>query len=147
MGLSFYSFPADRVRTLTLSMISETPCSTPARRYERIARPNDITVTWYGAADGDQQVSSVKALGMGGLFLYGSRVEPIGTSLKLIFEVPGGLVFAADAVVRNIVPGEGMGVEFTKITSQDRDPLERLRERLLGLANSACPKTLPFPRP
>ena len=53
-----------------------------------------------------------------------------GTSLKLVFEVPGGLVFA-DAVVRNMVPGEGMGVEFTKITTQDRALLERLLERLL----------------
>ena len=104
-------------------MISETPCSPLARCYERVARPNGITVTCYGAGASDQQVSRVKALGMGGLFLCGSCVKPIGTSLKLIFEVPGGLVFAADAVVRNIRPGEGMGVEFTKIGPQDRAQL------------------------
>ena len=112
-------------------MVNKTPCSTPARRYERVERPNGITVTWYGAGACDQRVSRVKALGMGGLFLCGSRVKPIGTSLKLIFEVPGGLVFAADAVVRNIGPGEGMGVEFIKIGPQDQALLERLLERLL----------------
>jgi len=68
---------------------------------------------------------------MGGLFLCGSRVKPVGTGLKLIFEVSEGLIFAANAVVRNIVSGEGMGIEFTKITSQGRDLLERLLERLL----------------
>ena len=68
---------------------------------------------------------------MGGLFLYGSRLKPVGTSLKLVFEVSEGLIFAGDAMVRNIVRGEGMGVEFTKITSQGRDLLERLLERLL----------------
>jgi hypothetical protein len=113
-------------------MISETPgSSTPSRRYERVKGPNGITVTWYGTGTGEQYVSRVKALGMGGLFLCGSRVKPIGTSLKLIFEIPGGLVFAADAVVRNIAPGEGMGVEFTKIGPQDRALLEQLLERLL----------------
>ena len=116
---------------LTCPMIGETPCKTAARRYERLARPNGLTVTWYGAGAGDQQVSRVKALGMGGLFLCGSPVKPIGTGVKLIFEVPGGLVFAADAVVRSIAPGEGMGVEFTKIGPQDRALLERLLERLL----------------
>ena len=132
MVLPFYSFPPVRVNTLPpFLMISETPSSAPARRYERAARPSGVTVTWYWAGDGDQQVSCVKALGMGGLFLCGSRVKPVGTILKLIFEIPGGLVFAADAVVRNIAPGEGMGVEFTKIGPQDRALLERLLERLL----------------
>src|SRR5215470_4419386 len=112
-------------------MISDAPCSTPARRYERVARPSGITVTWYWAGSGDHQVSSVKALGMGGLFLCGSHAKPVGTSLKLIFEIPGGLIFAADAVVRNIGPAEGMGVEFTKIGPQDQALLEQLLERLL----------------
>ena len=130
MGLSFYSFPADQVSTLC-PMIGETPCGRPARRYERVARPKGITVTWYWAGTGEQQVPSVKALGVGGLFLCGSHVKPIGTILKLIFEIPGGLIFAADAVVRNIGPGKGMGVEFTKISTQDRTLLEQLLERLL----------------
>ena len=112
-------------------MISETPGSAPARRYKRVAQPNGVTVTWYWAGTGEQQVSCVKALGMGGLFLCGSRVKPVGAILKLIFEVPGGLFFAADSVVRNIGPGEGMGVEFTKIGPQDRALLERLLERWL----------------
>jgi hypothetical protein len=65
---------------------------------------------------------------MGGLFLCG-RVKPVGTSLKLVFQVPGGMVFA-DAVVRSIGP-EGMGVEFTKISPSDQILLAQLLGRLL----------------
>jgi PilZ domain len=109
-------------------MTSEAVCDKPSRRYPRICLPNGMDVTWYGG--GDQQVSRVRTLGVGGLFLSGSRIKPVGTTLKLVFEVPGGMVFA-DALVRNIVPGEGMGVEFTKINPQDRALLERLLKRLL----------------
>jgi hypothetical protein len=108
-------------------MTTETHCGT--RRHQRISLPNGMSVAWYGG--GDQQVSRVKTLGMGGVFLSGSRVKPVGTSLRLVFEVPGGIV-QAEAVVRSVSPGEGMGVEFTNMNPQDRDLLERLLRRLLS---------------
>ena len=98
-----------------------------ARRYERISLPKGMTVTWYGG--GQQQVSRVKTLSMGGVFLGGSTLR-VGSELTLVFEVPGGMVMA-EAVVRNIVPGEGMGVEFTKMNPQSRDLLEGLLARPL----------------
>jgi hypothetical protein len=88
-----------------------------------------MSVAWYGG--GDQQVSRVKTLGMEGVFLSGSRVRPVGTSLRLVFEVPGGIV-QAEAIVRSVLPGEGMGVEFTEMNPQDRVLLERLLKRLLS---------------
>jgi hypothetical protein len=109
-------------------MASEPLCETPSRRYQRISLPKGMEVTWYGS--GDQQVSRVKSMGLGGLFLTGSRVKPVGTNLKLVFEVLGGMVFA-DAVVRHVVPGDGMGVEFTRISPQDKALLAQLLERLL----------------
>lgn len=87
-----------------------------------------MSVGWYGG--GQQQVSRVKALSMGGLFLSGPSAPPVGTDLKLVFQVPGGIVMA-DAVVRNIATGEGMGVEFTNINPQGRVLLEQLLNRLL----------------
>jgi hypothetical protein len=53
-----------------------------------------------------------------------------GTELTLVFEVPGG-VLMSQAVVRNVVPGEGMGVEFTNMNEQSRALLEQLLRRLL----------------
>lgn len=108
-------------------MTAETLGGTP-RRHQRISLPQGMSVTWYGS--GQQQVSRVKTLSMGGLFLCGPITLRVGTDLTLVFEVPGGIVLA-DAVVRNIVPGEGMGVEFTKMNPQNRVLLEGLLTRLL----------------
>jgi PilZ domain len=123
---SIGSLPIELVPLLCL-MNTETHCGT--RRHQRISLPNGMSVAWYGG--GDQQVSRVKTLGMGGVFLSGSRVKPVGTSLRLVFQVPGGIV-QAEAVVRSVSPGEGMGVEFTNMNPQDRDLLERLLRRLLS---------------
>lgn len=94
-------------------MATETLCGT--RRHQRISLPKGMSVTWYGG--GQQQVSRVKTLSMGGLFLCGSITLRVGADLTLVFEVP--------------VPGEGMGVEFTKMNPQTRALLERLLTRLL----------------
>jgi hypothetical protein len=107
-------------------MATETLCET--RRHQRISLPKGMSVTWNGG--GQQQVSRVKTLSMGGLSLCGSISLRVGADLTLVFEVPGGMVLA-EAVVRNIVPGEGMGVEFTKMNSQSRVLLQGLLARLL----------------
>jgi hypothetical protein len=87
-----------------------------------------MSVAWYGG--GQQQTSRVGTLSMGGAFLYGSITMREGTELTLVFEVPGG-VLMSQAVVRNVVPGEGMGVEFTNMNDQSRALLEQLLRRLL----------------
>jgi len=98
------------------------------RQYPRIALPKGMRVAWHG---GDLQLfSRVRTLGMGGLFISASDPPPVGTKLRLSFEVPGGNVHA-EAIVRNIVPGDGMGVEFTKLALKDRILLEKLLKRLL----------------
>jgi PilZ domain len=107
-------------------MTTETPCVT--RRHKRISLPQGMTVTWYG--NGQQQVSRVKTLSAGGLFLCGSVTLRVDSHLTLVFEVPGGMVLA-EAVVRNIVAGEGMGVEFIKMNPETRVLLEGLLTRLL----------------
>ena len=108
------------------SMPKEPP--TGNRRYQRISLPKGMSVTWYGG--GQQQVSRVQTLSMGGLFLCGSITQRVGSDLTLVFEVPGGMILA-EAVVRNIVPGEGMGVEFTKMNPQSQALLDELLTRLL----------------
>ncbi|HTF23430.1 MAG TPA: PilZ domain-containing protein [Candidatus Limnocylindria bacterium] len=98
------------------------------RKYRRISLPKGMRVAWHG---GDLQLfSRVRTLGMGGLFISVPDPPPVGTKLRLSFEVPGGNV-QAEAVVRNIVPGEGMGAEFTRLGLKDRILLENLLKRLL----------------
>lgn len=99
-----------------------------ARQFPRIALPNGMRVSWRGA---DPKVPArVKTLSMGGLFISVGELPPLGTKLKLTFEVPGGTVHA-DAIVREIVPCEGIGVEFTQMKSRDKLLLEKLLTRLL----------------
>jgi hypothetical protein len=86
-----------------------------------------MSVAWYGG--GQQQVSRVRELGMGGAFLCGNTMR-VGTELTLVFQVPGGIL-QAQAVVRNIVLGEGMGVEFAKMNPEGQVLLEQLLTRLL----------------
>jgi hypothetical protein len=107
-------------------MTKETPRAT--RRHERISLPQGMSVAWYGG--GQQQVSRVKTLSIGGVFLCGAITLRVGSDLTVVFEVPGGMVLA-EAVVRNTVPGEGMGVEFTKMNPESQALLERLLTRLL----------------
>ena len=106
-------------------MSKETPA--PPRRFERIMLPKGMSVAWYGA--GRQQTSRVRTLSLGGAFICGNTMR-VGSELSLVFEVPGG-VFQAEAVVRNIVLGEGMGVEFTKMKPEGKALLEQLLARLL----------------
>ena len=85
-------------------------------------------MAWYGG--GDSQASRVRTLGSGGLCLSADHVRPIGTKLTLLFEVPRGFV-QAEGVVRNVSPGEGMGVAFTNVGPQARVLLDDLLTRLL----------------
>ena len=98
------------------------------RRYPRASLPNGMPVTWLGS---DLQFfSRVQTIGMGGLFIATPNPAPLGTKLRLTFQVPGGSVLP-EAIVRNVAPGRGMGVEFTRMEPSERSLLENLMERLL----------------
>ena len=111
----------------TLSETAETP-STGERRYQRIALPKGMWVAWYGAAE--HQVSRVGTLSMGGIFICTPIPPPVGTKLKLAFEVPGGEV-QTEGIARNMEAGKGMGIQFTRLSAKDRVLLQRLMNRLL----------------
>ncbi len=107
-------------------MVEET--TLVQRRHGRISLPQGMFVAWYGG--GEQEVSRVRTMGMGGLFIATHNPPRLGAKLILVFEVPGGSV-QADAVVRSVVSDTGMGVEFTRLSLSDRILLERLLKRLL----------------
>ena len=99
-----------------------------SRRHPRISLPTGMTVAWYGG--GFQQTSRVQTLSSGGLSVSGDITRPLGSTLMLVFEVPGGVV-QAEAVVRNVKPGKEMGLEFTSMRPQARALLDDLLKRLL----------------
>jgi hypothetical protein len=111
-----------------MSAQTQTESYPVTRRHGRIGLPQGMLVAWYGG--GEQRVSRVKTLGMGGLFVAEPNAPSVGTNLRLSFEVPGGSVHV-EAIVRNVTPGEGMGLEFTKLNIRDRVLMEILLRRLL----------------
>src|SRR5947199_10539648 len=91
-------------------MAEEVLCK--KRQYPRISLPKGMRVAWHG---GDLQLfSRVRTLSMGGPFISVSDPPPVGTQLRLSFDVPGGNV-QEEAIVRNIVPARARGVEFTNL--------------------------------
>jgi len=74
--------------------------------------------------------SGVSTLGGGGICIATGNPPPAGEALRLIFEIPSGVV-RARGVVRVSQPGRGMGVEFTAMSSGGRARLDQLVRRLL----------------
>ena len=104
------------------------------RRYERIATPKGVWVAWQ---DGKQQnVSRVRDLNVGGLFIATPTPLALGSTVTLLLSVPEGEI-RSRAVVRNVIPGEGMGVQFTELSQQDTIRVEKLVARLLRAESKA----------
>jgi hypothetical protein len=110
--------------------MSENPKS--KRRYQRIPTPKGLWVAWQH--NNSQDVSRVRDLNVGGLFVATPAVPPEGSLVQILLSVPEGEI-RSQAIVRNVSPGQGMGIEFKDMHAQDADRLERLVTRLLR-ANS-----------
>jgi hypothetical protein len=99
------------------------------RRYARIATPKGVWVAWQDQSQ--QGVSRVRDLNLGGLFIATATPAPLGTVVTILLSVPEGEI-RSRSIVRNITPGEGMGVEFTDMALQDHTRLQALITRLLA---------------
>src|ERR1051326_7717420 len=77
---------------------------TAKRRFARVKLPKGMLVAWQFA--NHRGVSRVATLGLGGLYISTPEPAPVGTLLKLLFDVPDGEV-CARATVRNATAGGG----------------------------------------
>ena len=97
------------------------------RRYERVGLPKGMLVAWEHS--GIRQVSRVGVLAIGGLFITTPEPPPVGDTIRMIFEVPGGEV-RARAIVRDSQRNKGMGMEFTSMGQKARALLNQLMKVL-----------------
>ena len=97
------------------------------RRYVRVGLPKGMLVAWEHA--GIRKVSRVGVLAVGGLFITTPEPPPVGDTIQMIFEVPGGEV-RARAIVRDSQRNKGMGVEFTSMGQKARALLNQLMKVL-----------------
>ena len=103
------------------------PASAPSRRFtSRVQAPEDVWVYW--KCQGRDDVSQVRNMSLGGLFIETPQPQASGTITRLDFLVAEGQI-RADAIVRHAKAGAGLGLRFTALSEQDRPKLAALISR------------------
>ena len=104
------------------------PGASPSRRFtSRVQTPGDVWVCW--KCQGREDISQVRNMSMGGLFIETPQTRPSGSVTRLDFLVAEGQI-RADAVVRHAKAGSGLGLRFTALSEQDRPKLAALIARI-----------------
>jgi PilZ domain len=111
-------------------MIQQIPLGT-RRLNSRVDSGKGVWVYW--ECDGDRDLSRVKDLSVGGLFIETSRIERLGATTSVHFLVQEGQI-RADAEVRHVKPGSGLGLKFKAVSERDRPNLAALMRRLRSLS-------------
>lgn len=97
------------------------------RRSGRTGVSKGIWVSWH--TDGSRNVSRVRDLGAGGVFVCTTTSVAIGTPMQMLFALPEGEL-RLQGIVRHVVAGEGLGVEFARIAAADAERLQELLRRI-----------------
>lgn len=69
-------------------------------------------------------------MSVGGLFIETRKVCPVDATVKLHFLVEDGEI-AADAIVRYVRAGSGLGLKFKSVRSEDRERFATMITRLI----------------
>ncbi len=108
--------------------------SIPSRRhYPRVETPDGVWVYWN--CKGREDTSQVRDLSMGGLFVETEEVRDVDATIRLDFLVQEGQI-RAEAVVRHLKPGRGLGLKFIALTEEDGPRLTALMTRLRSSSQS-----------
>ena len=119
---------------MVLGKLPSRPQTSPSRRLtSRVPAPGDVWVYW--KCRGQEDVSRVLDMSMGGLFIETPEAKAEGMQTRLHFLVQEGQI-RAEAVVRHIQSGKGLGLKFTALSEQDRPKLAALLTRLRGTHHS-----------
>jgi PilZ domain len=92
-----------------------------------VETPANVWVDWRCA--GMEDISRVRNMSLGGLFIETQASKGLGSIVKLEFLVEEGQI-RADGIVRRIEPGRGLALKFTAVSEQDRPRLAKLMVRI-----------------
>ncbi len=110
------------------------------RALTRLPASEDIWVCW--RCNGRDDVSRVLDISVDGLFIQTPHLKiKEGMPAKLDFLVQEGGI-KADAIVRHVIGGLGLGLKFLGATDQDRQRLKTLLSRLRS--HHSAPPSEPF---
>ena len=104
----------------------------------------DQGVYVYWSCSGRDDLSRVHDISLGGLFIETPNPRTLGARTELYFLVSEGQI-RADAIVRHVTPGKGVGLKFTAVNDQDRRALATLMKRLRSDAHATPAGSLPRP--
>jgi hypothetical protein len=93
----------------------------------RLPATRDVWVYWECGGFGD--VSRVRDLSTGGIFIETSRRRKKGDLVQVHFLVPEGQI-SLDGVVAQAKPSEGLGLKFQALATRDITKLSLLLERV-----------------
>jgi hypothetical protein len=109
----------------------------PLRRLNsRVETSEGVWVLW--SCDGRNEICQVRDLSLGGLFVETACPRAVGAMTALDFLVQEGRI-SADAVVRHLNPGHGVGLRFMAMRDGDRSHLAALLNRLSRLSSPETP--------
>lgn len=97
------------------------------RRSSRIPAVDDVWIYW--ESESYRDVSRIRDLSPGGLFLETRAPKKEGELVRLHFLVQEGQI-RAEAVVRHVIDGRGLGMKIESLSSQDAPQMRRLLTRL-----------------
>jgi len=113
-------------QTATVQVMLQ-PLISPSRRLNsRVETPEGVCVYW--GCGGRDDASRVLNVSLGGLFIETREPAMVDAKTRLDFLVPEGQI-RAEAVVRHVNPGYGVGLKFTAVRDGDRPHLAALLSR------------------
>jgi len=132
--------PLDLVVSMSGSLLMEGlmlyPTIQPSRRRSfRIKTPNSVWVCW--RCEGRDDISKVHDLSLGGLSLQSEKTRAVGAVTQIDFLVEEGQI-VAEALVKWVKLGHGLGMKFTAISERDLPNLICLMKRFTSLSTGIC---------
>ena len=115
------------------NLYSRKPCFSRRRTLRVDTLDTVVGVSVYWRCHGLDDVSPVRDLSFGGLFIETALALPVGAAVTIDFLVPDGPI-SADAVVRHVKPTGGLGLKYTAMPETDRRRLGKLLTRLRHLS-------------
>jgi c-di-GMP-binding flagellar brake protein YcgR len=105
------------------------PCFSRRRtsRVDTVSVMEGVAIYW--RCNSLEDVSRVRDLSFGGMFVKTPTPLPAGALATIDFLVPEGQI-RAEAVVRHVQPASGLGLKFTAMPEADRPRLGMLIARL-----------------
>jgi hypothetical protein len=111
------------------------------RHHRRVETPEGVWAFWHCGKTED--TSRVRDLSVGGVFIETRKVCPIDATVELHFLVQDGEI-RANASVRYVKVGSGLGLQFETVRSEDRARFAEMVKRLMQAESPATltPKVL-----